>query len=58
MLKRLLVLLLAVVVIGAALFTMRNRLSGEFRINPGVKINPKQTYTLKVWIRSEERRVG
>lgn len=50
MLKRLLLILLAVVLIGAALFTMRSRLSGEFRINPGVKIDPKQNYTLKVWI--------
>ena len=50
MLKRLLVILLAVVIIGAALYTMRTRLSGEFRINPGAKIDPKQSYTLKVWI--------
>ncbi|MBS3950507.1 MAG: carbohydrate ABC transporter substrate-binding protein [Peptococcaceae bacterium] len=50
MLRRLLLFLLAVVVIGTALYALRSRMIREYCINPQAKIDPKQDYTLKVWI--------
>lgn len=36
--------------IGTGLYAVRSRITREFRINPGAKIDPEQSYTLNVWV--------